>query len=182
MARGTAITQHALDLGWQPPRKADAATVAAAARAGEAAATAAFARAARALAAGTAATAALIEVDIAVAAGGIAQSGEVFSELLARHFGATRRCRSSGSYAPCPPNWGPTPGWSAPRCWRRRGSHPLRPRMAPCRWCRRTWLVRSGRGDAAQERQPDLTFRIVAICVHQTPLRQPSMYWMAPST
>ncbi|MEV0141778.1 MULTISPECIES: ROK family protein [Streptomyces] len=85
MARGTAITRHALDLGWQPPRKADAATVAAAARAGEAAATAAFARAARALAAGTAATAALIEVDIAVAAGGIAQSGEVFSELLARH-------------------------------------------------------------------------------------------------
>ncbi|MFD4689274.1 ROK family protein [Streptomyces sp. NPDC058463] len=85
IASGTAITRHALALGWQPPPTADAAAVAAAARAGEAAALAAFDRAARALAAGIAATAALIEIDIAVVGGGVAQSGEVFFEPLARH-------------------------------------------------------------------------------------------------
>ncbi|MET9594186.1 ROK family protein [Streptomyces sp. NPDC006516] len=85
LASGTAITRHALALGWQAPLTADAAGVAAAARAGEAAALAAFDRAARALAAGIAATAALIEIDIAVVGGGVAQSGEVFFEPLARH-------------------------------------------------------------------------------------------------
>lgn len=85
IASGTAITRHALALGWQPPLTADAAAVAAAARAGEAAALAAFDRAARALAAGIAATAALVEIDIAVVGGGVAQSGEVFFEPLARH-------------------------------------------------------------------------------------------------
>lgn len=85
LASGTAITRHALALGWQAPSTADAAGVAAAARAGEAAALAAFDRAARALAAGIAATAALIEIDIAVVGGGVAQSGEVFFEPLARH-------------------------------------------------------------------------------------------------
>ncbi|WSS32141.1 ROK family protein [Streptomyces microflavus] len=88
IASGTAITRHALALGWQAPLApltADAAGVAAAARTGEAAAIAAFDRAARALAAGIAATAALIEIDIAVVGGGVAQSGEVFFEPLARH-------------------------------------------------------------------------------------------------
>ncbi|MFF9690585.1 ROK family protein [Streptomyces sp. NPDC014623] len=85
VASGTAITRHALALGWQASLTADAAGVAAAARTGEAAAIAAFDRAARALAAGIAATAALIEIDIAVVGGGVAQSGEVFFEPLARH-------------------------------------------------------------------------------------------------
>ncbi|MET7370402.1 ROK family protein [Streptomyces sp. NPDC005566] len=87
IASGTAISRHALALGWQPPRaaNADATAVAAAAREGEPAALAAFDRAARALAAGIAATAALIEIDIAVVGGGVAQAGEVLFEPLARH-------------------------------------------------------------------------------------------------
>ncbi|MFZ4269126.1 ROK family protein [Streptomyces arboris] len=86
IASGTAITRHALTLGWQAPLAADTAGVAASARAGDAAAIAAFDRAARALAAGIAATAALIEIDIAVVVGGgVAQSGEVLFEPLARH-------------------------------------------------------------------------------------------------
>ncbi|MFC8594716.1 ROK family protein [Streptomyces atroolivaceus] len=85
IASGTAITRHALALGWQAPLTPDAAGVAAAARAGDTAALAAFDRAARALAAGIAATAALIEIDIAVVGGGVAQAGEVFFGPLARH-------------------------------------------------------------------------------------------------
>ncbi|MFD5872671.1 ROK family protein [Streptomyces sp. NPDC060322] len=85
IASGTAITRQALALGWQAPPAVDAAGVAAAARAGDTAALAAFDRAARALAAGIAATAAMIEIDIAVVGGGVAQSGEVLFEPLARH-------------------------------------------------------------------------------------------------
>lgn len=87
IASGTAISRHALALGWQPALSADAdaTAVAAAARDGEPAALAAFDRAARALAAGIAATAALVEIDIAVVGGGVAQSGEVLFEPLARH-------------------------------------------------------------------------------------------------
>ncbi|MFE1484855.1 ROK family protein [Streptomyces globisporus] len=85
IASGTAITRHALALGWQAPLTADTAGVAASAQAGEAAAIDAFDRATRALAAGIAATAALIEIDIAVVGGGVAQAGEVFFEPLARH-------------------------------------------------------------------------------------------------
>ncbi|MEI7032848.1 ROK family protein [Streptomyces pratensis] len=85
IASGPAITRHALALGWQAPATADAAGVAAAARAGDPAALAAFDRATRALAAGIAATAALTEIDIAVVGGGVAQSGAVFFDPLARH-------------------------------------------------------------------------------------------------
>ncbi|MFC9948746.1 ROK family protein [Streptomyces pratensis] len=87
IASGTAISRHALALGWRPPltADADATAVAAAARGGQPAALAAFDRAARALAAGIAATAAMIEMDIAVVGGGVAQSGEVLFEPLARH-------------------------------------------------------------------------------------------------
>lgn len=85
IASGTAITRHALALGWQAPLTANTAGVAASARAGEAAAIDAFDRATRALAAGIAATAALIEIDIAVVGGGVAQAGEVFFEPLTRH-------------------------------------------------------------------------------------------------
>ncbi|MCZ4119886.1 ROK family protein [Streptomyces sp. H39-S7] len=89
IASGTAITRHALSLGWRssPASDAspDAAAVAAAARAGETAALAAFDRAARALAAGIAATAALVEIDLAVVGGGVAQSGEVLFGPLEHH-------------------------------------------------------------------------------------------------
>ncbi|MGV9455043.1 ROK family protein [Streptomyces sp. NPDC003635] len=85
VASGTAITRHALSHGWRPPATADAAAVATAARAGDPAAVAAFDRAARALAAGIAATAALVEIDIAVIGGGVAQAGEVLFSPLNHH-------------------------------------------------------------------------------------------------
>ncbi|WP_461026575.1 ROK family protein, partial [Streptomyces sparsus] len=55
------------------------------ARAGDPAAVAAFDRAARALAAGIAATAALVEIDIAVVGGGVAQAGDVLFAPLDHH-------------------------------------------------------------------------------------------------
>ncbi|MFD3734700.1 ROK family protein [Streptomyces sp. NPDC058632] len=85
IASGTAITRHALSLGWRPPATADASAVATAARAGDTAAVAAFDRAARALAAGIAATAALVEIDIAVVGGGVAQAGDVLFSPLNHH-------------------------------------------------------------------------------------------------
>lgn len=85
IASGTAITRHALSLGWRPPAIADASAVAAAAQAGDTAAVAAFDRAARALAAGIAATAALVEIDIAVVGGGVAQAGDVLFSPLNHH-------------------------------------------------------------------------------------------------
>ncbi|MDN3267264.1 ROK family protein [Streptomyces sp. MA15] len=85
VASGTAITRHALSLGWRPPATADASAVATAARAGDTAAAAAFDRAARALAAGIAATAALVEIDIAVVGGGVAQAGDVLFSPLNHH-------------------------------------------------------------------------------------------------
>ncbi|GGR54922.1 hypothetical protein GCM10015536_70320 [Streptomyces griseomycini] len=85
IASGTAITRHALSLGWRPPATADTPAVAAAARAGDTAAVAAFDRAARALAAGIAATAALVEIDIAVVGGGVAQAGDVLFSPLNHH-------------------------------------------------------------------------------------------------
>ncbi|MEU3463967.1 ROK family protein [Streptomyces sp. NPDC006733] len=88
IASGTAITRHAQSLGWRPSPASgtpDASAVAAAARAGEPAALAAFDRAARALAAGIAATAALVEIDIAVVGGGVAQSGAVLFGPLDHH-------------------------------------------------------------------------------------------------
>lgn len=85
IASGTAITRHALSLGWRPPVTADASAVATAARAGDTAAVAAFDRAARALAAGIAATAALVEIDIAVVGGGVAQAGDVLFSPLNHH-------------------------------------------------------------------------------------------------
>lgn len=79
IASGPNIARRALDLGWRPGPEGDAsaAAVAASAREGEPAAVASFERAARALAAGIAATAALVEVEIAVLGGGVAQAGDV---------------------------------------------------------------------------------------------------------
>ncbi|MEU7293112.1 ROK family protein [Streptomyces exfoliatus] len=86
-ASGTAIAAHALESGWTPPADgaATAAEVAASARAGDPRALAAFDRAGRALAAAIAATAALVELDLVVIGGGVAQSGEVLFGPL-RHY------------------------------------------------------------------------------------------------
>ncbi|MDX2570318.1 ROK family protein, partial [Streptomyces scabiei] len=79
IASGPNIARRALERGWLPGPDGDtsAAAVAAAARAGDPVAVASFERAARALAAGIAATATLVEIDIAVIGGGVANAGDV---------------------------------------------------------------------------------------------------------
>ncbi|MFF2774360.1 ROK family protein [Streptomyces sp. NPDC058052] len=86
-ASGTAIAAHALESGWTPPPGAPATAreVETAARAGDPRALAAFDRAARALAAAVAATAALVELDLVVIGGGVAQSGDILLAPLRRH-------------------------------------------------------------------------------------------------
>ncbi|GGU97035.1 hypothetical protein GCM10010275_39130 [Streptomyces litmocidini] len=86
-ASGTAIAAHALETGWTPPPGTvpTAAAVAEAARTGDPRARAAFDRAGRALAAAIAATAALVELDLVVVGGGVAQSGETLFGPLRRH-------------------------------------------------------------------------------------------------
>ena len=85
LASGTAIARRAAAAGWRPAGDAvgggggDASStaVARAARAGDPVAVAAFDRAAQALAAGIAATATLVELEVVVIGGGVAQSGDV---------------------------------------------------------------------------------------------------------
>jgi glucokinase len=85
-AGGTAIAAYALAQGWTPPEgvAATAAAVAATARDGDVIALAAYERAAQALAAGIAATAALVELDLVVIGGGVAQAGRTLFEPLRR--------------------------------------------------------------------------------------------------
>ncbi|WP_329181619.1 ROK family protein [Streptomyces sp. NBC_01477] len=86
LASGTAITRNALRAGWRPATgTADAAAVAAGARAGDSAAVAAFDTAARALAAGIAAVATLVEIEVAVIGGGVAEAHDVLFPPLRRH-------------------------------------------------------------------------------------------------
>ncbi|WP_329315977.1 ROK family protein [Streptomyces sp. NBC_01278] len=87
LASGTAIATHAVESGWVPPAGVPptAAAVADAARAGDPRATAAYDRAGRALAAAIAATAALVELDLVVIGGGVAQAGETLFAPLRRH-------------------------------------------------------------------------------------------------
>ncbi|WP_344320005.1 ROK family protein [Streptomyces macrosporus] len=89
IASGPNIARRALADGWRPGPDGDtsAAAVAAAARAGDPVAAASFERAARALAAGIAATATLVEIEIAVVGGGVAQAGEVLFAPLRRILG-----------------------------------------------------------------------------------------------
>ncbi|MER7623713.1 ROK family protein [Streptomyces sp. NPDC126503] len=86
-AAGPAIVAHALEAGWTPPAGAapTAAAAAGAARAGDPGARAAFDRAGKALAAAIAATAALVELDLVVIGGGVAESGETLFGPLRRH-------------------------------------------------------------------------------------------------
>ncbi len=88
LASGTAIARRAHAAGWRPADgDASAAGVAAAARAGDPLALAAFDRAAQALAAGIAATATLVELEVAVIGGGVAQSGDVLFGPLGKWLG-----------------------------------------------------------------------------------------------
>ncbi|MET9801792.1 ROK family protein [Streptomyces sp. NPDC006368] len=86
LASGTAIATHAQAAGWAPPAgvAATAAAVAASARAGDSRAQAAYDRAAQALAAGIAATIALVELDLVVIGGGVAQAGDTLFAPLRR--------------------------------------------------------------------------------------------------
>ncbi|MEV0223934.1 ROK family protein [Streptomyces sp. NPDC050704] len=83
-ASGPAITRRALALGWRPPQGEEATAQAVASSAGQkdAAAIAAFDRAARALAAGVAATAHLLEINLAIVGGGVAEAGIVLFDPL----------------------------------------------------------------------------------------------------
>ncbi|ALC18859.1 ROK family protein [Streptomyces pristinaespiralis] len=86
LASGTAIAAHARAAGWTAPAGTtpDAAAVAAAAEAGDARAKAAYERAAQALAAAIAATTALVELDLVVIGGGVAQAGDTLFKPLRR--------------------------------------------------------------------------------------------------
>ncbi len=86
LASGTAIAAYAAAAGWTPPDggPVTAAAVARAARRGDAPARGAYERAARALAAAIAATAALVELDLVVVGGGVAQAGDTLFGPLRR--------------------------------------------------------------------------------------------------
>jgi glucokinase len=96
IARGPAIAAHAVEQGWAGAPTGIA--VAEGARAGDPACVAAFTRAGRAVGIAIASTAALLDLDMVVIGGGIAQSGEVFFAPLraafAEHAGLefVRRC------------------------------------------------------------------------------------------
>jgi glucokinase len=83
IASGTSIARRALREGWQSAGEdTSAAAVAKAAERGDAIALASFDRAAKALAAGIAATAALVELEVVVIGGGVAQSGPLLFDPL----------------------------------------------------------------------------------------------------
>ncbi|GAA2480359.1 ROK family protein [Streptomyces thermolineatus] len=86
-ASGTAIARCAVQAGWTPPPGTEptAAAVAAAAREGDGRAVAAYDRSARALAAAIAGSATLLEIEVAVIGGGVAQAGDVLFAPLRRH-------------------------------------------------------------------------------------------------
>ncbi|MCX5213972.1 ROK family protein [Kitasatospora sp. NBC_00240] len=89
LASGTAIAARAAAAGWRPPGgDASATAVAEAAGQGDPIALEAFDRAAQALAAGIAATAALVELEVVVIGGGVAQSGEVLFGPLRKWLGS----------------------------------------------------------------------------------------------
>jgi glucokinase len=90
IASGPAIVRRALAAGWRPAPGAEpsAAAVAASAQSGDPVPVAAFDRAAQALAAGIAAIATLLEIEVAVLGGGVAQAGEILFAPLRRHLAA----------------------------------------------------------------------------------------------
>ncbi|WP_217244994.1 ROK family protein [Streptomyces sp. AC602_WCS936] len=89
-ASGTAIARYAARTGWSPgpDSSVTAAAVAASAREGDERALAAYDRSARALAAAIAGSATLLEIEVAVIGGGVAQAGETLFTPLRRHLRA----------------------------------------------------------------------------------------------
>lgn len=85
LASGTSLTRRALQNGWRPSGTPDGAALAADARAGDAGALAAFDTSARALAAAIAAVATLVEIEVAVIGGGVAEAHDVLFPPLRRH-------------------------------------------------------------------------------------------------
>ncbi|GLW67875.1 hypothetical protein Kpho02_01740 [Kitasatospora phosalacinea] len=87
LASGPAIVRHARAAGWRPTEGGPltARAVADSARTGDGAALTAFDLAARALAAAIAGTAALVDLQAVVIGGGVAQSGPLLFDPLARH-------------------------------------------------------------------------------------------------
>jgi glucokinase len=77
VASGPNLVRWARRQGWQAPDHADAAHLAAAAKAGAELPLAAFKRGGRAVAMGVVATAAICDLDLAVIGGGVAQAGEL---------------------------------------------------------------------------------------------------------
>ncbi|MFC9329809.1 ROK family protein [Kitasatospora sp. NPDC057015] len=89
LASGTAIARRAAAAGWRPAGgDASAAAVAESARQGDPIAREAFDRAAQALAAGIAATATLVELEVVVIGGGVAQAGELLFGPLEKWLGS----------------------------------------------------------------------------------------------
>ncbi|HEY5836018.1 ROK family protein [Streptomyces sp.] len=87
IASGPNIARRALDSGWRPAAGTapTAAAVADSARSGDPLARASFDRAAQALAAGVAAIATLVEIQVAVVGGGVANAGPVLFDPLRGH-------------------------------------------------------------------------------------------------
>ncbi|CAG6398862.1 ROK family protein [Streptomyces cocklensis] len=85
LASGTSLTRRALQNGWRPAGEPDGAALAADARAGDAIALASFDTSARALAAAVAAVATLVEIEVAVIGGGVAEAHDVLFPPLRRH-------------------------------------------------------------------------------------------------
>ncbi|TQM82061.1 glucokinase [Saccharothrix saharensis] len=84
VAGGPRMVAWARRQGWQAPDGADAALLAAAANAGEEVPRAAFERAGRAVGLAIAATAAVVDLDLAVVGGGVAQAGELLFDPVRR--------------------------------------------------------------------------------------------------
>ncbi|WP_367134047.1 ROK family protein [Saccharothrix sp. HUAS TT1] len=84
VAGGPRLVAWARRHGWQAPDDADAALLAAAAGAGEEIPRAAFERAGRAVGLAIAATAAVVDLDLAVVGGGVAQAGDLLLDPIRR--------------------------------------------------------------------------------------------------
>jgi glucokinase len=87
IASGPNIARRAVGAGWRPPAGVapGAPPGAESARAGDRVALASFDRAAQALAAGIAATATLVEINVAVIGGGVANAGPILFDPLREH-------------------------------------------------------------------------------------------------
>ncbi|MEV0618461.1 ROK family protein [Nonomuraea sp. NPDC050404] len=86
IASGTSIARWAREQGWRGQGGESAKEVAASARQGDPIALAAFDRAARALGSAIASTATMLEIDLAVLGGGVAEAGDLLLDPLRKHY------------------------------------------------------------------------------------------------